>query len=79
LLLPKNCNENILKAERLTENETGTVVIIAIGYGGQAEIIRAIGAYLRHEDTEQAVTIERFKRHIETDIYPPPDLIIRTG
>lgn len=41
-LLPNKCRESIDYAENLTREETGTTAIIALAYGGQEEILRAI-------------------------------------
>lgn len=78
-LLPEKCQKSIHKAEKLTENETGTTVIIALGYGGQEEIIRAIHQAATSGADMWIITHEEFKKHIETTVYPPPDLIVRTG
>lgn len=54
-------------------------LILAIGYGGQEEIIRgvrkAIEAGIRPED----ITETSFLQFIDTGAFPPPDLIVRTG
>jgi undecaprenyl diphosphate synthase len=78
-LLPDTCQRNILKAEEMTKDETGTTAIIAIGYGGQEEIIRAIQSATQAGEDMTSMTIDTFWKYIETSAFPPPDLIVRTG
>lgn len=78
-LLPKKCLESIDFAEELTKNETWITTIVAIGYGGQEEIIRAVKKFLSEWWKEADISKENLKNYIESAAYPPPDLIVRTG
>jgi tritrans,polycis-undecaprenyl-diphosphate synthase [geranylgeranyl-diphosphate specific] len=68
-LLPPQVQEAIRDAEASTSsNDTGPVLIIAIGYGGRAEMIDAIKSIANI-----------VQRHLYTNGIPDPDLIIRTS
>ncbi len=41
-LLREDCRKSVNEAEDTTKNNTGMLVIVAIGYGGQEEIARAV-------------------------------------
>lgn len=77
-LLPKKCQESIDFAEELTKNETGITTIVAIGYGGQEEIVRAVKKLIQEWKNNDDITKESLKKYIESALYPPPDLIVRT-
>lgn len=53
--------------------------IIAIGYGGQEEIARAVNKVIREVRPGTKITSEDILQHLETYQFPSPDLIIRTG
>lgn len=78
-LIPEKCTRNMLKAEKMTEANTGMTAIIAIGYGWQEEIARAMISLSHTWQDMTSITIEDISIHIETSAFPPPDLIIRTG
>lgn len=77
-LLPRKCIESIVYAEELTKNETKITTLVAIGYGGQEEIVRAIKTIIAEGITSENTTKEVLWKYIETAKYPPPDLIVRT-
>ena len=81
--LPKFVQKEIRDALNDTANYDGTVVNLAINYGGRNEIVRAVdrwlaskpaGNYAAGEFTEN--TLEKF---LDRPEIPHPDLIIRTG
>ncbi len=78
-LIPERCKKNMIKAEKLTENNTDMTAIIAIGYGWQEEIARAVRSLSHTWQDMTQITVEDIRTHIETSPFPPPDLIIRTG
>ena len=77
-LLPWVCVENMIEAEILTSENTEMIVILAIGYGWQEEIARAVRSLALTWVDMTWVSIRDIASHIETTAYPPPDLIIRT-
>jgi undecaprenyl diphosphate synthase len=54
-------------------------VILAIGYGGQEEIARAVCALAKTGKDMTQVTREDIVSSLETARFPPPDMIVRTG
>ncbi len=78
-LLPEKCRKNIEKAEKITKNNNEMTVIIAVGYGWQEEIARAVRALAQTRKDMTGVTLEDISSYVETSAFPPPDLIIRSG
>ncbi len=81
--LPKSLQENIEKAIKRTQNNTGIVFNIAFNYGGRDEITTAV-----KEIAEQVkegkisvddITEETISDHLYTRKMPDPDLLIRTS
>jgi len=83
-LLPIKVQEAIKDAEASTQSETkGPTLIIAIGYGGRAEMIDAIRSIAKKIQNKE-ITVEDInelvvERHLYTNGIPDPDLIIRTS
>ncbi len=77
-LAPDVQHELHVAMERTSRN-TGTVLTIALNYGGRAEIVdavrRAIADGLAPDDIDEA----RFGRLLSTHDIPDPDLLIRTS
>lgn len=63
-------------AEALTATNTRLTLLVAVGYGGQWDIVQA-ARRLAAEGVE--ITAERLERCLSTADIPPPDLLIRTG
>lgn len=79
--LPLPARKEIEKAVRLTENNTGLILNIALNYGGRAEIVDATRSIVRKvlagnlqlEDINEDV----LNNHLYTSSLPDPDLLIR--
>ena len=70
------------EAERLTGNNTGITVNIALNYGGRSEILRAARKLLREpafREQPELLTEEAFARYLDTGGQPDPDLLIKPG
>ncbi|HWR10901.1 MAG TPA: polyprenyl diphosphate synthase [Rectinemataceae bacterium] len=65
---------------RDTASFPGMVVNLAINYGGQDEIARAVGkiAAARNDDADR-FSMENIRQNLDHPEIPDPDLIIRTG
>jgi tritrans,polycis-undecaprenyl-diphosphate synthase [geranylgeranyl-diphosphate specific] len=83
-LLPKKVQQVINRAEESTQTDKdGPTLILAIGYGGRAEMIDAMKSIAKKiannemnvEDIDELVV----ERHLYTNGIPDPDLIIRTS
>ena len=81
--LSEEIREQILKTEKLTENNTGTVLNIALNYGGREEITHAVreicadvkSGSLNAEDINEKSVEDRLYTHGQPDV----DLLIRTS
>ncbi|MBA2356722.1 MAG: isoprenyl transferase [Acidobacteria bacterium] len=77
--LPADVQHELAVAMERTQHNTGTVLSIALNYGGRAEIVDAIRAALaqglRPEDIDEA----RVADLLYTRGQPDPDLLIRTS
>ena len=72
----------LLDAIDQTKNNTGMVLVFAMNYGGQREIVLAAKQYA--EDVKSGkisvdLTEEIFETYLMTKDYPPVDVCIRTG
>lgn len=55
------------------------VFVLAMGYGGQDEIIRGIKNFVKQGGDMETLDETTFLPFLDTGRFPPPDLIIRTG
>ena len=73
-VLDEDIIELMAKTEEFTKNNTGVVLCLAINYGGQDEIVRAVNKLVA--DGEE-ITAENIGKNLYTSDLPPVDLIIR--
>ena len=74
-------------AAAATEDKTGIVVNIAVGYGGRQEIVDAVQNFITAKVAEgvpaeqlaDEVSVESLSEHLYTSGQPDPDLVIRTS
>ncbi len=86
-LLPPATTERLKAAAEATADVEGSLVNIAVGYGGRREITDAVRSLL-HEHAAKGTTLEELAavldvEHIADHLYtkgqPDPDLVIRTS
>jgi short-chain Z-isoprenyl diphosphate synthase len=85
--LPATLVTALTDAEKLTANNTGLHVNLAVGYGGRREIADAMRSILREhgkeggtiEELAELLTPELIGDHLYTGGQPDPDLVIRTS
>ena len=79
--LPEAVQRDTREAEIETAKNTGTVLCVALNYGGRAEIVNAVNQILgeKREAGRQNVTEEEFAERMYTAGLPDPDLLIRTS
>jgi undecaprenyl diphosphate synthase len=85
--LPESVRKDIADAMRLTERNTGMKLIVALNYGGRAELVDAFNAMLdtmsdRARSNGHAaapVSENDISQHLYTAGLPDPDLLIRTS
>ena len=81
--LPDDVQKEIERARAMTSENTGTVMNVALNYGGRAEIVRA--ARLAYQDVERRddvidhLTEADIERNLYTAGLPEVDLLIRTS
>lgn len=75
--------ENMHEVEQLTQNNTGTTVIVAADYGGRWDIANAVSEIVDKvgagELSMESIDIDLIQKHTSISEYPDPDLCIRTG
>ncbi len=73
----------INNAITLTANNTGLILVIAVDYGGQWDILEAtkkIATQVKENQLDvEAITSELFQQQLSTQDLPPADLFIRTS
>jgi len=81
--LPPEVQDKMRWAEATTASNTGTVLTLALNYGGRSEIVDAFrGLYAEIERKQirpEQITEEDIHRHLYTAHMPDPDLLIRTS
>ena len=75
--LEPSVRQELDKAITRTQSNTGMVFMVALNYGGRAEIVDAVNQLLRARC--DSVDEAEFSRHLYTAGLPDPDLLIRTS
>src|SRR5215471_16404815 len=75
--LEPSVRQELGKAIARTESNTGMVFVVALNYGGRAEIVDAVNRILA--ERRQNIDEAEFGRHLYTAGLPDPDLLIRTS
>jgi len=75
--LPEKLKNKCRETEEATKVERWINLIIALNYGGRAEIVDAVRKILKEGATE--VNEESFRKYLYLPDVPDPDLIIRTS
>ncbi|MCL2182550.1 MAG: isoprenyl transferase [Chitinispirillia bacterium] len=81
--LPKKTRAELQKGIEETAGNTGLTLILAISYGGRAEIVSAAKQFAKDAAAGPALIDrldeEAFSKYLYTADIPDPELIIRTG
>ncbi|MFQ6083121.1 MAG: isoprenyl transferase [Candidatus Aminicenantia bacterium] len=80
--LPSSVQRELVRVMNMTKNNDRLKLILALNYGGRAEIIDAIKKLF--EDVQNGFDIEslnetNFSKYLYTSRFPDPDLVIRTS
>jgi len=81
--LPESVREALRRSEEALSGNDGLRLLLALSYGGQAELVDAAGSLARKvaagELRPDEIDVERFRAELYTGEYPDPDLLIRTS
>jgi undecaprenyl diphosphate synthase len=77
--LPENVQKSINKAVKLTENNQGMKLNVALNYGGRAEILDAVSRITTDKISPREINEKLFSKYLYTAGLPDVDLIIRTS
>ncbi len=81
--LPRRSRESLEECIRLSANNTGTSMILALSYSSRWEIQQALKGVVADARKgllhEEDVTEETLRNYLTTKDFPDPDLLIRTG
>jgi len=81
--LPKLVIAKIRKAEELTKNNTGVILVLALNYGSRQEIVDGVKKFSKEVQDGKVqledLDTETFGNYLYTAGLPDPDLLIRTS
>src|SRR6202034_4423412 len=81
--LPESVRKDIADAMRLTERNTGMKLVVALNYGGRAELVDAFNAMLERVRSNGMSAFQADEQTVSEHLYtaglPDPDLLIRTS
>lgn len=81
--LPENVQEQLRKSIATLSKNNGLTLVLALSYGGRAEIVHAARSLARKvkagELDSEDITEKVFAQHLYTRNWPDPDLMIRTS
>jgi undecaprenyl diphosphate synthase len=81
--LPEGVRKDIEQGMRMTARNTGMKLVVALNYGGRAELVDAFNSMLEHVRANGVSAFHADERSISEHLYtaglPDPDLLIRTS
>jgi undecaprenyl diphosphate synthase len=77
--LPEGVQKSVNDAVKLTENNKGMTLGVALNYGGRAEILDAVRQVSLDKVPPQDIDEKLFGKYLYTDGFPDVDLVIRTS
>ncbi len=77
--LPKNLQNKVRDAIKLTKDNKRITIVIAFNYGGRDEIITAVKNMLKDDVNPEDVDESLVSNYMFTSGLPDPDLVIRTS
>jgi len=81
--LPSRVRETLYKTMTATRDNTAMTLVLALSYGGRAEIVRMVqevaNKIRRGLIDPESITTELIADHLYTRDIPDPDLLIRTS
>ncbi len=77
-VLPENSQNILKKIQDDTKDNIWILLTIALVYWWQDEIVRATKKIIKAKLNPDKLTIEEFKKYLDTSYLPNPDIIVRT-
>ncbi len=78
--IPDSVNSELLRVEEVTKNNSRLTILLALNYGGRAEIVDAVKMIIKENDLDpDSLNEETFADYLYTADVPDPDLLIRTS
>lgn len=81
--LPNSCQNELQEAIRLTKNNTGLNLILALSYGGRWDILEAVKKIAQEVQENnlnpESINESLFENYLSTQNVPDPELLIRTS
>lgn len=78
--IPAVVRAELERVENLTKNNDRMTVILALNYGGRAEIVDAAKKIIKKKSFDvDSLDEEKFSQFLSTAQFPDPDLLIRTS
>lgn len=77
--LPKSLQNAISRIEKLTENNKGLRLNLAVSYGGRWDIVQALQQIVRKKIPASKINEKLVEKYLTTTGLQDPDLIIRAG
>ncbi len=77
--LPPHLQDRMTALEKDTAHFMGKTLVMAMNYGGRAEIVAAVRKICSEHADPNDITEEYFASHLFTAGIPDPDLVIRTS
>ncbi len=77
--LPKKTQDTFQKGLRETAQYGNMTLVLAVNYGGRAEIVRATKRIVEQGYKPEVLTEDLFAQNLYTEGLPDPDLLIRTS
>ncbi|MCG2677748.1 polyprenyl diphosphate synthase, partial [bacterium] len=75
--LPSPLREELFRVERITKNNKGIILNLALNYGGRSDIVNAVKKIIANQPKK--IDEETFSKYLYTSGQPDPDLLIRTS
>jgi len=77
--LPRKTQNELLECIRITKQNTGLTLTLALSYSGKWEILNAVKNIIKNDSNKQEITEEDFEQYLSTKNVPDPELLIRTS
>jgi len=77
--LSEKARDSVLATQDATGALEHLTVTLAINYGGQDEIARAVNRWLVSRTSDSRITLDDIRQNLDLPSIPPVDLIVRTG